>query len=199
MLRRLSWLAVLALSASIGFASDEDSRQALRIEIENLALSGSLSSGVGIAAGDLLAEFYERRGFKPVWTHHQVAELLSVIESSYDDGLDPKDYHVDAVRVARRDLEANRLLDPVDQAVTDILLTESLIRLGYHERFGKVNPYALDSNWNFRRELGGLDPVAAIQEIMESPSLSDALRELFPRGEWYQGMRDALKEYLSTF
>ena len=79
MLRRLIWFAVLALYASIGFASDDDSRQALRIEIENLALSGSLSSGVGIAAGDLLAEFYERRGFKPAWTHHQVAELLVLI------------------------------------------------------------------------------------------------------------------------
>ena len=195
--RRWSLILVLMLCVSAALADDEgDDREALRIEIENLAFGSALSSGVEIAAGNLLAEFYERRGFAPAWTSvRQVGELVAAIEASYADGLDPADYLVDDVRAAHHNLEAGRLVDSIDRAVTDIVLTESLIRLGYHERFGKVNPYTLDSNWNFRRDLGGLDPAVALQEIIDAPSLTVALRELFPRGSWYLGVRDALAVY----
>ena len=39
------------------------------------------------------------------------------------------------------------------RAAADIGMTDALIRLGYHQRFGKVNPYDLDPMWNFSREL----------------------------------------------
>ena len=74
-----------------------------------------------------------------------------------------------------------RELNAVERAALDIALTDSLIRLGYHQRFGKVNPYELDTNWNFSRELQGRDPAAVIQEIFDSASLEESVAQLFPR------------------
>ena len=190
------WLIVLVLFASIAVADEGDVRDALRLEIENLRQGDQFVSGEEIAAVNLLSDFYERRRFAPAWSNAgQVAELIAAIEASEADGLDPADYLLDDVQVAQKKLAAARSVDSADKAEADILLTESLIRLGYHERFGKVNPYTLDSNWNFRRDLGDLDAATALQRIIDAPSLSAALSELFPRGWWYQGMRDALADY----
>ena len=196
--RHWPFVLVLMLLVSAALADDEDTRDALRVEIENLRLDSPLVWGAQIAAVNVLSEFYERRRFAPAWSDaDQIVELIAAIEASKADGLDPADYLVDEVRVAQQAVASGRVIDPADRAEADILLTESLIRLGYHERFGKVNPYTLDSNWNFRRDLGGLDPATKLQRIIDSPSLSAALRELFPRGWWYQGMRDALANYRS--
>ena len=44
-------------------ADDGEDREALRIEIEQLRESGHLSiGGIDVASGNLLADFYERRG-----------------------------------------------------------------------------------------------------------------------------------------
>jgi murein L,D-transpeptidase YcbB/YkuD len=194
--RRWPFVLILVLCMSAALADDVDVRDALRGEIENLRLGDSFVAGEQIAAIDVLSEFYERRRFAPAWGDaDQIKELVAAIEASEADGLDPTDYLLDDVRVAQNTLASPNVIDPADMAEVDILLTESLIRLGYHERFGKVNPYTLDPNWNFRRDLDGLDPATKVQRIIDAPSLTAALRELFPRGSWYQRYRDALADY----
>jgi murein L,D-transpeptidase YcbB/YkuD len=189
-------ILALLLFAPVGMADEEDVREALRTEIENITLGIPLTSGVEVAAASILSGFYERRSFSPAWRDAgQVTELLAAIEASEADGLDPDDYFLAEVQDARNVFESGENPGPVRAAVTDILLTESLIRLGYHERFGKVNPYTLDPNWNFRRDLGGVDPVEAVETVIDSPSLTGALQEFFPRGWSYRLLRDALAEY----
>ena len=77
----------------------------------------------------------------------------------------------------------------------DIVLTDSLVRLGYHQLFGKVNPYELDPVWNFSRELHGRDPATVIQEAIDADSLTDFLAAIFPRGIIYRRMQSYLSEY----
>jgi murein L,D-transpeptidase YcbB/YkuD len=74
-------------------------------------------------------------------------------------------------------------------------MTDALIRLGYHQRFGKVDPHDLDPTWNFSRELGGRDPASAIQEAIAAPSLTEFRDKYFPRVEIYQRLQTALAEY----
>ncbi len=83
----------------------------------------------------------------------------------------------------------------MERAALDIAMTDSLIRLGYHQRFGKVNPYELDPIWNFTRELGGRDPARAIQAVIDADSLSDTIAKIFPRAEIYRRMQSYLAEY----
>ena len=191
-------LFLLCLGLALpGLADEAEDREALRIEIEHLFLSGYLSSGdVDIASRDLLAEVYEARDFSPTWNDDaQVAELISLIEATEADGLDPVDYHLQDVEHIYRERQSGRIVSPLERAVTDIMLTDSLIRLGYHQLFGKVNPYTLDPNWNFFRELHGMDPAATVQEAIDSPSLTGFLQEMIPRGHSYRQLQAALAEY----
>ena len=199
MSRKLNWLltfALLSLSPAT-FADLQENKEALRIEIEHLLQFGRLGIGdIDIASGELLAEFYERREYAPAWANrNQIAELVTAIKGTTLDGLNPSDYHLDDVLFVHSALSDGRLDTPAEIADADLILTDSLIRLGYHQRFGKVNPYTLDPHWNFRRSLNDMDPATAIQEAIDSDSLVEYLNTVFPRGWVYTLLRAGLAQY----
>jgi len=199
MSRKLRWLImfIIVAVAPLAAADDEEDREALRLELEHLRDTGFLSTGeVSIAARDLLVELYERRGFLPTWNdQRQIGELITAIKATEADGLDPSDYHLQQVEFAHNELLAGRLTGAAEWAPQDLILTDSLARLGYHQLFGKVNPYTLDPHWNFRRDLNDIDPATAIQAAIDSPSLTENLKSVFPRGWVYRHLQAGLAQY----
>jgi murein L,D-transpeptidase YcbB/YkuD len=191
----LMFLQVFALPVAL--ADDKKDSNALRIEVEQLVHSGSLrKSDVSIASGNLLLEIYSQRNYLPAWNkQRQIGELVTAIKATAADGLDPSDYHLERVELIYADRLAGRQPSPEEKAVQDLILTDSLARLGYHQLFGKVNPYTLDPHWNFRRELNDVDPAIAIQRAIDSPSLTEFLSTFFPRGWFYQKLHTALADY----
>jgi murein L,D-transpeptidase YcbB/YkuD len=199
MKKPLSWViaVILVLHAPLASAQLAAVSEAIRVEIEQLRESSVLSiGGVDIAGGNLLAEVYERRNFAPNWTSRkEIGELITAIKNSYLDGLDPADYHLKEAEYVYRELGEGNLQSPNEQAALDVMLTDSLFRLGYHQVFGKVNPNSLDSHWNFRRQLGDDPPAVTMQNAMDAPSLVKFLDELRPRGLFYNRLRAALADY----
>jgi murein L,D-transpeptidase YcbB/YkuD len=152
--------------------------------------------GAAIAARRLIPEIYEARAFAPAWRRPaQVDALLEVIEQSRSEGLDPRDYHLEQVQGARSAFEDVDAIGAVERAGMDILLTDAVIRLGYHLRFGKVDPVALDSDWNFSRELTDRDPAEVIQAAIDAQSMREFAAEVIPRNFFYERLRGALAEY----
>lgn len=170
--------------------------EALQQRIEELQFAGDLEiDGAEILARGLLPEIYAARDFRPLWTRPaRLDSLVELLESAPASGLDPEDYVVDHLQTARQQAQGGTSLD---QADLDILATEALVRFGYHQRFGKVNPQNLDANINFRRELlEDEDPVTSLQEIIESERpLSELIDEILPRGAFYRGTQQALASY----
>ena len=106
-------LAIFCSVLCVPVVADEgDVREALRTEIEQLRESGRLSiGGIDVASGNLLAEFYERRGFSPAWHgKSKVGALLDVIRATSADGLNPADYHLAKIEHAFGVLEGGRQL-----------------------------------------------------------------------------------------
>jgi murein L,D-transpeptidase YcbB/YkuD len=188
---------VQVLVAQVVTADDEKNSEAVRIELEQLVHSGFLSnSGVSIASVDLLLSIYEPRNYLPTWSdQRQIGELVAAIKATAADGLDPSDYHLELVESIYTDRLAGRQTSPEETAVRDLILTDSLARLGYHQLFGKVNPYTFDPHWNFRRELNDVDPAIAIQNAIDSPSLTEFLSNFFQRGWFYRKLQTALADY----
>jgi murein L,D-transpeptidase YcbB/YkuD len=197
--RKFMWLLmfVQVLVAQVVTADDEKNSEAVRIELEQLVHSGFLSnSGVSIASVDLLLSIYEPRNYLPTWSdQRQIGELVAAIKATAADGLDPSDYHLELVESIYLDRLAGRQASPEETAVRDLILTDSLARLGYHQLFGKVNPYTFDPHWNFRRELNDVDPAIAIQNAIDSPSLTEFLSNFFQRGWFYRKLQTALADY----
>ena len=178
-------------------AQDESVSEAVALKIEQLAASGRLGiRGTEVASGELLIDVYERNRFELAWTRpEQIGELLEAIKATEADGLNPADYHFEEIRTGYQQLQSGSEIVASDRAELDLLFTDSLIRLGYHERFGKLNPHTLDPQWNFRREEIEVDAGDAVLKAISSASLLAHLKTQFPRGTFYQQLRKGLARY----
>ena len=196
-LLRRQTAVLLTLVSCVAWAQEDGHRNAILEEIEQLRYSGRLSVGdVDVASGDLLAGFYEQRNFKPAWSGSDRLEMLiDLVEATRADGLDPEDYHLSDLLHVRQLLQSGQPMTSQLLAAADIGMTDALIRLGYHQRFGKVDPYDLDPMWNFSRELRGRDPVVFLEEAASTASLREFIGELFPRVEIYRRLQKALAEH----
>ena len=178
-----------ALAAGAAWTQTDDAaREILRERVESIRAGTTTEiGGAPIAATRALPALYERRRFATAWTPEKAEQLLGAIRDAEADGLDPADYHLEAIERLRR--------EAVGSIDLDLVLTDALARLGYHLLFGKVDPEELDPHWNFTREIAGFDPAAALQEVIDSPDLRKALDDLKPRHALYAGLKSALARY----
>jgi murein L,D-transpeptidase YcbB/YkuD len=192
-------LCLFAVAASLAgrLAVAQEIDERIRNRIELLRANGMLEvGGESIASATLLPRVYEAQAFAPAWrTVAQIDSLLELILESEREGLVPADYHVEAVQRARAAFATLETLDPAERADFELILTDSVIRLGYHLRFGKVDPVALDTDWNYSRDLGDGDPVAMIQGAIAARSMRAFAAEVIPRAPAYLRLKDALARY----
>ncbi|UCC15058.1 MAG: tRNA (adenosine(37)-N6)-threonylcarbamoyltransferase complex ATPase subunit type 1 TsaE, partial [Gammaproteobacteria bacterium] len=178
-------------------AQNDPVSEALHARLEELQFAGDLQiGGASIAGREILPAVYANREFQPMWTDaDRIEDFLAMVETAPRDGLLIEDYFVNELR-ARMD-RADHSGSPLDRADLDILLTESLVRFGYHQLFGKVDAHALDSNINFTRKfLDGRSAVVAIPEIIASSTpFQQQLENAVHRSPFYRALRKHLADY----
>jgi len=190
-------ILLILFAAAPAAAQQDPLAEAINARLDELQFAGDLEiGGAQIAAREIIPAVYANRDFQPMWTSPaRIQELLALIRTAPADGLETSDYFLDPLQSQIAKAEASGA--PLDQADLDILLTESLIRFGYHQLFGKVNAAALDANINFTREFfDGRDSVIAIPEIIASPvSLEKQAEESIDRGPFYRSLQKHLVDY----
>lgn len=187
----LLWLPAGQSAAASPAVAAELQANALRLR----EAGGIYVQGLAIASAALLADFYAARNYQPVWTSEaRVEELFGLLATADSHGLDPDDYHLQQLRNLREQNRSGE--DPALAAALDLLLTESLIRFGYHQRFGKVNPARMEPTWNFTRQFRpGREPLSALQEVVAAPSLQALLGQWIERAPLYRALQKALADY----
>jgi len=191
----LTLTILIAVAPHTATAQMDATQELMRARVEQIHVGMGLEiEGVPIASRHLIPLLYERRDFEPLWLDSAKRdELLTLIRDSTKEGLDPIDYHADAIETYQSrsgDADSPRFI--VDR---DIVFSDSLVRLGYHLIFGKVDPRDLDPNWNFNRDFGDRDSVEVVQAAIQAPSLRQYVMDFFPRGQLHQSMKEALARY----
>jgi murein L,D-transpeptidase YcbB/YkuD len=174
-------------------AAQSSGAEAMQLRISALAEDPRVA-GEAVADRWFLARFYERREFSPGWgTPAKLAALLEAVADSGRHGLAPADYHYPTLSEL---IAATRAEPSPDLAMElDILATDALARLAFHLRFGKVNPVQVEPTWNFSRSIAGINPVAAIQGLVDADELGVALDALTADSDYYRGLMATLAEY----
>jgi L,D-transpeptidase YcbB len=153
--------------------------------------------GERIVVDDLVARFYETRQFEPVWqAPARIDALVGAISELVNDGLDPDDYHLEALKSYRLDLRMGSALTPADRADLELVATDAFILAAYHLYLGKVDPQKLSSQWNFSsRPVSVERGIEQLSRRLAAGEVRETLEASRPQHAWYQRGRERLKEY----
>ena len=187
----LMWLFPAGL-----WAADTAANSSTNQDIEKLLRSENLSVlGTDILTQALLLEIYQNHEFAPYWTKpDRIRELMDLIHDSADHGLNPADYNIDLLDQILQQRLAGSSVEL--EAEAEILLSESLLRYGYHRRFGKVKASTLDPDVNFRREFFQQQaPTVTIEQALGSSSLTDFIEITAPTGPLYELLQAKMQFY----
>jgi L,D-transpeptidase YcbB len=192
-----SVVVLMALGLGSASAEIDHSQAIIRDKIEQLRLEKSLTIGdASVASSLVVPDFYEQRHFQRAWVKpSSIGDLLRAIRESEADGLEPRDYHLVALERLQRGIETSPTPTPAMLAEFDILLSDALVRLGYHLIFGKVDPERLESSWNMSRDIMGVEPAVMLQQAFDSESLYQAIDREKPKHVFYTELKAALAAY----
>jgi len=146
--------------------------------------------------------FYEARGFAPAFSGLKEAKkdeggLIGAIEGAHSHGLEPADYHLEAIEAVRLEVDgADGARRDELLAELDILMADAFFELASHLECGKANPYY--SNANQRSPGCDVDFVAVLQGAVEKHDVRDALDGLAPKSERYSRLVKALAKMRET-
>lgn len=176
----------LAPTAQAGIEMLIESRIAVMAGGERLQVRGIL-----LDEGATLREFYTRRAFRPAWTDAATRDaLVRAIRASTLDGLNPQDYHLDAILALQTELAAPRP-NVFAQADAELICSYALALLAHHYAFGKVDPAQQEKTWNVEAPDAGHDAAATLDALVH-PELQARLAAQLPDHPIYRMLRTEL-------
>ena len=134
---------------------------------------------------------YQANNHRPLWNKDSIKQLQSEIQKLKDDGLTPKDYWSDSITslINKKDKNIKSAVD------LDMLLSVAFVRAYYHLLIGKVDPEALDKNFNFPKALHKQKLLPIIIKQIEQGKITEALNDARPKDRGYVNLRKALIQY----
>ena len=149
---------------------------------------------------DTLKYFYGGKDYQPVFVksfedNEKLYEFISIIEKSDEHGLNPEQYHFTEIR--NEFAQATDTLPNESRyyhlALTELLLSDAILKYSYHLRYGLVNPkeiffdsYFLPYDDSTKGDL--------LQPLMEE-NLVKYLNDIQPKSKRYAELQNALKYY----
>ena len=146
--------------------------------------------------------FYESRQFRPAWSLEMsllpdADSLMAVINESDREGLEPHDYHLDAIDSAltelKRSYTGREPIDPLLRTDFELLLTDAYLLYASHVEDGKIDRDSLQVRWTVGQKGPVYDSLLAAS--LESHTIRAGLRSLLPQHSIY----DQLKKLLAAF
>ena len=151
--------------------------------------------GARIAMREPIQEFYAKRGFRAAWSNaHNAEQLRKALADSYEDGLNPADYHLPLIEKLSQQL-SEPASTPILRAQYDILLTEALLRLGYHLSFGKVDPTTFDAQWNYGRTPASMNVAQEVEQALAAEDVYQRVDALKPTHPLYVELKRELVRF----
>jgi L,D-transpeptidase YcbB len=165
MMRKLIYFSLLLVILSPGLLFSQDNYSLLYSP--NSGISAQIQSKLESLAADpdfriagekyhdieYITNLYQKNNYQPFWTESQYTEeAISAIRMSYEDGLIPLDYHLEAILSLMKELDGMKAVSPekvAKAADLELLLTDGVIFYADHLLYGKCDQASLIPTFNF--------------------------------------------------
>jgi murein L,D-transpeptidase YcbB/YkuD len=140
----------------------------------------------------VVADFYRQRQYRLLWSDdagrkERAYDLLQVIIQAHDEGLEPSDYYLEAIRSYWNSVQLG------DSVQLDLLLSAALYRYGNDAYTGRFDPGKVDIGWNIRNE--PVDSSRLLLQVARLASIEQLLKQLAPTHAGYQRLKHQLRDY----
>jgi murein L,D-transpeptidase YcbB/YkuD len=162
------------------------------IEIESiLVIQAGFDASVDLD-WNRLRKFYSAHHYHQVWgdrygPSYRAQQLRYAMRNAFRDGLDPGQYHLDAIDSRWGTINATEL------ARLDILLTDAFFRYSIDLYRGHYEPFEVDPIWHI--DVPEVNAISLLQSTLDAEDFGSALRNLAPPHAGYRWLRDALAQY----
>ncbi len=176
-------------------------REAIELRLKKYKFASKVD-GKKVLSYDVaqLKSFYSRRRFTPAWTSGgqrcaDANELVLALREAALEGLNPSDYHLDAIESVIAEKNQVEGMDDIVLAVIDVLLTDGFLHYASDLHSGRVGPKLVNEEWDVHPRK--TDFAIVLQQALDSVGVREALNQLRPRHKGYENLRKALAGYRS--
>lgn len=186
-------LSVLLLVFFTGVALAQTEMELLENLIEGNR-EVKLSNGKKIVSKVVVPSFYVNNGYNLVWSDDKNrAALIRSLRSSYDEGLNPSDYHLETIELLNS--KGYKKLSGEEKVDLDLMMTDGLVQYGAHLNSGKVSQSELRSEWDLDMNPLPENPDSLITVTLHNQRIEQILEELKPKTILYQDLKAELKSF----
>jgi len=138
-------------------------------------------------------QFYTNRNYELAWTDKKnVKDLLESIESAYDEGLDPEDYHYQAIQDLLAKKKSSSLSNE-EKADLDLLMTDAIILYASHLLEGKLEQSKLRAQWDVEKNARPENVDSLLTVTLHNKQVKPALQTMKPAHYMYALLKVHLK------
>ncbi len=170
-------------------------QQLLQQRLEQLYFDNQAATGEEpIYTAAYLLDLYRKNHFNPLWTDaDNIHQLVSAVMASTDEGFIPDDYHLKAI--IHFSSQPREQLSLAQQVGGDLLLSDAMLLLGHHKRFGKADPSKVDEKQNLETNTPRPQLVDNFLTALKTGTVRTSLDQLSPHHQAYDALKEALKHY----
>ncbi len=162
--------------------------------------AGIRVGGVALHTFGLIKAMYMKRHYLPLWSAKeqlkpQVNQLIEVIKSVENEGLNPFDYHLFKIVKLLNEItrESQEHFQPLKVAALDLLLSDAFLTITADLAYGRVS---LDTNIRAPYQFGEhYDLITMLEQAVKEEKLQDVIKTLRPPNEGFTKMRAYLAKY----
>lgn len=184
---------ILILSISIT-AQNDRVNEIIKARIEaGLEEQTVNADGIVLYSQKILPSFYESTNYQQSWGEKDnIEELLDVLESSYNEGLTPSDYHLERINNLVQFVGTSNYEKLAD---LDMILTDATILYSIHLIAGKVEQSSIRPGWDIPQIVIPEESRGYLNTALSNKELKKFMDEIKPDHFMYRHLRNGLQIY----
>ncbi len=178
----------------------ENINSALEAALKN---KGKVDDSTTIERVEIVSEFYNKSGYKPVWCSAEkwqplADSLFLYITNAELEGLFRNDYHYTDLKVVKDKLDKDSLsrMDVLLWTRADLLLTDGFMKLVKDLKQGRLRPDSVSLNKD--SVLAGKFFINILNELLEKKQFSALLTSLQPKHKGYWELKKGIKSFVDS-
>ena len=186
-------LLLLVFLSAPSFSQEPTVEEILESRIHGDSIKDVLVNGQVLFSQIEVPQFYTNRNYELAWTDKKnIKDLLESIESAFDEGLDPEDYHYQEIQNLLSKKKSTSLTNS-EQADLDLLMTDALILYASHLLEGKLEQSQLREKWDVAKNARPENVDSLLTVTLHNKQVKPALQMMKPAHYMYALLKVHLK------